>query len=152
MTVQQSASAFRSDAHGVFDRLRSDFMDEFARLEMSIGRRLKALEIPFDARKCGFDQLVGKLERAKASSKLSKIGAADLKRLPQDCEPLQHLRASMAHGVMEIAMTDEGPLAIFRNAADVIDGSNTCYALTPDDLRRKTSEVAALTKRAREVR
>lgn len=152
MTVQQSASAFQSGARGVFDRLRSDFMDEFTRLEISVGRRLKALGMPFDARKCGFDQLVGKLEKAKASSKLSKIGAADLKRLPQDCEPLQHLRASIAHGVMEIAVTEEGPLAIFRNAADVIDGSSTCYALTPDDLRRKTSELAVLTRRAREAR
>ena len=152
MTVQQPASTFRPDAYSEFHRLRSDFMDEFARLEIAVGSRLNALEIPFDARKCGFDRLVGKLEKVTASCKLSKVGAADLRRLPKDCEPLQHLRASLAHGVLEIADTGDGLLAIFRNAADVIDGLSICYALTPADLRRKTSELAALTRRAKETR
>ena len=148
MTIQQTASAFRSGAHAEFARLRSDFMDGFARLEIAVGCRLKALDIPLERRKCGFDQQIEALAKAKPSPKLSKAEAVGLAGLPQDCEPLQRLRASMAHGVMEVVTGAAEPLAIFRNAVDVIEGLSACEALTRDDFRRYIEALAVLTGRA----
>lgn len=127
--------------------MRSDFMDEFARLEIAVGLRLKYIDAALDVRKVCFDQLVEKLANAKQGHRLSKKSVTDLAGLALDCEPFQHLRASMAHGVMEMAATAEGVLAIFRNAADVIGRSDTCYALTPAALQRHIDDLAAITRR-----
>ena len=148
MTKPQPFSAFRSDPQAEFNRLRSHFMDAFARLEIAVVRRLQALDIQLEHRKCCFDQLVEALGKAKPSPRLSKANVADLARLPQDCEPLQRLRASMAHGVMEVVKGDVEPLAIFRNALDVIDGWSVCHALTEDDFRRYIKALGALEARA----
>ena len=148
MTVQQPSSAFQSDAKTELLRLRSEFIDEFARLETAVGRRLQKVRIPFEVRKYGFDQMVKKLADAKPSPTLSKANAADLRRLQKDCEPLQRLRASIVHGVMEIAKTTDGEtLAIFRNAADVIDPTDECYALTRDRLRQHIDDLATIRRR-----
>ena len=147
MTVQQPASAFQSDAHGEFVRLRSDFMDEFARLEIAVGRRLKRIHPEFDVRKFCFDRLVEKLAKEKPSHGLATESVATVASLPHDCEPFQQLRASMAHGVLEIATTNDGILAIFQNAADVIEGSDACYALTPAAFNRQIGRLAALRMR-----
>lgn len=144
MTVQPPAAAFRSNARTEFCRLRSDFVDAFVRLEMAVGRCLTRLDIAFDAKKCSFDQRIEKLSKAKPGTKLSRANAARLATLPHECEPFQRLRASMVHGVMTIAMTDDGEVAIFRNAADVIEDSQVCYALSAPDLRQQIAGLDAL--------
>jgi hypothetical protein len=147
MTIQQPASAFRLDAHADFALLRSDFMDEFARLEVAVGRRLRRMDPIIDTRKSCFGQNVDKLARAKPCPGLSTKSAATLATFPQDCEPFQELRASLAHGVLEIATTEDGVLAIFRNAADVIEDAEQCYAFTKAIFQLRIRELATLRKR-----
>jgi hypothetical protein len=151
MTAQTLSSSFPSTVPMEFACLRSEFIDEFARLEIAVGHCLRRLDLQQNLRKCCFDQLVGKLAKAKPGPKLSRKNVAELARLPEACQPFQHLRASIVHGVMTIVSGDGARLALFRNAADVLDNSHACYALSLEDLRNRIHELAAITERVRTI-
>lgn len=151
MTVHSPASDFRLASPTEFACIRSEFIDEFARLEIAVGCCLQKLELEFDSRKCCFEQLVEKLSKAKPSPRLSKKQAAELAHLPEMCRPLQYLRASVVHGIMEIVNRDNVELALFRNAADVIKDIQICYALTSADFRARIETLAGITRQVRAI-
>lgn len=146
MTAQPSALDFQSIVPTEFSRIRSEFIDEFSRLEIAVGRGLQKLGLEFDPRKCSFDQLVEKLSKAKPSPKLSKKNAAELARLAGVCHPFQNLRASMVHSIMEMVTRDDQALVPFRNVADVLHDMHVCYALTSTDLRGRIESLPEITR------
>jgi hypothetical protein len=148
MTAQPDASVFRpAEDRGDFCALRSQLVDEFVRLELAVSRCLAGLRIEIDPRKTSFRQQVAALSKAKPCPSLSKDKAAGLATLPQDCERLQRLRASLVHGVMEPCLRNGELAASFRNVADVIGGELVYHVLTTADFRDSIASVRKMTQR-----
>ncbi len=133
-----------------FLRLRSDFIDEFARLEIAVGRCLQRLRISTDKKDC-FDRRVEILSKAKPSPQLSKKSAANLATLAKDCEPFQRTRASLVHAVMGFGRQDEEPVALFRNVADLLSDDHICLVLNLPEFGDRIVDLRALTLRVREI-
>lgn len=144
---QACAQPWPTDESAMFPALRSDFIDEFVRLEIALGSCLKRLEIKTDPRKIGFGQRLERLSKAKASSKLSGTKAADLPGLCEDCGQLQRLRSSIVHGVMELGRRDSRPVALFRNAADTEE--LVYHVLSAAEFRDAICDLKTMTNRVR---
>jgi len=132
MTAQQPATAFRPSAdEKAFCALRSALIDEFARLEIAVGRCLARLDLGVDARKVCFDQRLTRLSNAKpCPPQLSSARAKALASLAQDCDPLQRIRASVVHSVMGLGTRDGEPVAFFCNVADAVGDDPVSLILT----------------------
>lgn len=122
-------------------------IDEFARLELAVGLCLVRLDRPSNSRKATFGQRVAELSKAKPSPRLSKAKAEALGTLAPDCEPLQRLRASVVHGVMEPGFRNGEPVAFFRNVADLIGNEAICHVLTHSEFQDSIRAVRAMTHR-----
>jgi hypothetical protein len=148
MTAQSHSSTFRSrEEDQGFHVLRSRLVDEFARLELAVNRCLGALGRMPDPRKTSFGQSVTELSKAKRSPLLSKAKASALGTLARDCEPLQRLRASIVHGVMEPGSRSGEAVACFRNIADIVGNEMVCHVLTEAEFRHSIFLVRGMTRR-----
>jgi hypothetical protein len=148
MTSQPHPSAFRSaESIESFCDLRSQFIDEFARLELAASLCLEKLGLGTDARKSTFTDRVALLSKAKPSSRLSKENAATLATLGRDCEPHKRLRASVVHSVMEFGTRNDETVALFRNVADIVCGEPVYNVLAASDFRDAIQALKAVRRR-----
>lgn len=147
MTVQPPASAFRATED--FRALRSQLIDEFARLELAVSLCLCKLGHTIDPRKTTFSHQVTELSTATPSPSLSKGKAAALASLAGDCGPLKRLRTSVVHGVMEVGTLDGQSVALFRNVADIVGGELIYHVLTEAEFRSNIRAVALMTDRVK---
>jgi hypothetical protein len=144
MTAQNPRSVYALSEDQDFRVLRSEFIDEFVRLEMAAARAVEKLDISKASKGSCLNERLKKLAKATPSPRLSRKNASALATIADDCERYQRLRASMVHGIMEPGVRSGHRVVMFRNAADVSICEPTYHVLSATEFMEAIEEIRRL--------
>jgi hypothetical protein len=152
VTFQQSSSSFKRDpGSSTFERLRSEWIDAFARIEISVAKCLGQFCRGITSCRTPFSQRVDALAKAKPGPHLSKKNAALLGGLPNELAPLMQMRSSIVHSVMVYGERDGTPAAWFRNVLDCPEDRPFFLVMTAEDFSRSKKELIEVSQRLEEL-
>ncbi|HQV02747.1 MULTISPECIES: hypothetical protein [unclassified Novosphingobium] len=137
-TVAKSPNPPKTEAYA---KVRSQCVDSFARLELSIITLCGRTELKFASRAL-VGQRVKKLREPGTIELFDKNDQAATARLLEKAESLLRERTDIVHAEMLIAHTDGETMAIFRNSADLVDGRPEARIYSLKSLRALADDVS----------
>lgn len=147
MTAMLRQSGFEISRTTVFASARSDWLDRFSRLEVSVMRCADQFSSKPLPRGMPLSQRLARITSLTTSSAGSPEVLKKLQMLADECLELLPRRATIIHSTMKVGKCDGTDVALFQNGVDVAANLPVYVVMTEEDFVVDQRVLQSLTDR-----